>query len=51
MHATDPGPIAVRFELEFAPLGPYRPVLRYEDSDELFDGPLCTSDMRKTNAD
>ncbi len=51
MHATDPGPIAVRFELEFGPLGLHTTVLHYEDFDELFDGPLRTSDMRERNAD
>lgn len=43
--------MAVLFELKFAPLGPHRPVLNYEDFDELSNGPLCTSDMRERNVD
>jgi hypothetical protein len=51
MHITECSPIAVPFELKFAPLGPRRAVLHYEDFDELFNGPLPTSDMRERNAD
>jgi len=51
MHAIDPGSIAVRFELEFGPLGLHTTVLHYEDFDRVFHGLLRTSDMRERNAD